>query len=32
LAGLALSQSGDMVITNRAELLALCQGSSALTR
>ncbi len=32
LAALALSQSGDMVITNRAELLALCQGSSALTR
>lgn len=32
LAALALSQFGDMVVTNRSELLALCSGSSALTR
>ena len=32
LAALALSQHGDMVITNRSELLALSQGSSTLTR
>ena len=32
LAALALTQSGDMVITNRSELLALCQGSSGITR
>jgi 2-dehydro-3-deoxygluconokinase len=32
LAALALSQFGDMVLTNKAELLALSQGSSALTR
>lgn len=32
LAALALSQHGDMVITNRSELLALSQGGSTLTR
>lgn len=32
LAALALSQFGDMVVTNRSELLALSQGSSTLTR
>jgi len=32
LAALALSQYGDMVITNKAELLALCQASSHLSR
>ena len=32
LAALALSQAGDMVITNESELLALSQGSSFLTR
>ena len=32
LAGLALSQHGDMVITNKPELLALIGGSSTLTR
>ena len=32
LAALALSQLGDMVITNKAELLALSQGDSTLTR
>jgi 2-dehydro-3-deoxygluconokinase len=32
LAALALSQFGDMVITNKAELLALSQGDSTLTR
>jgi 2-dehydro-3-deoxygluconokinase len=32
LAALALTQLGDMVITNKAELLALSQGSSSLTR
>ena len=32
LAALALSQSGDMVITNKVELLKLIQESSALTR
>ena len=32
LAALALSQHGDMVVTNRSELLALSQGSSNLTR
>jgi len=32
LAALALSQYGDMVITNKSELLALSQGSSNLTR
>ena len=32
LAALALSQFGDMVITNKSELLALSQGSSRLTR
>jgi len=32
LAALALSQFGDMVITNKPELLALSQGSSTLTR
>ena len=32
LAALALSQHGDMVITNKSELLALCQGSSSLMR
>ena len=32
LAALALSQYGDMVITNKSELLALSQGSSSLTR
>jgi 2-dehydro-3-deoxygluconokinase len=32
LAALALSQYGDMVITNKSELLALNQGSSSLTR
>ncbi len=32
LAALALSQYGDMVITNKSELLALSQGSSTLTR
>jgi 2-dehydro-3-deoxygluconokinase len=32
LAALALGQFGDMVITNKAELLALSQGSSSLTR
>jgi 2-dehydro-3-deoxygluconokinase len=32
LAALALSQSGDMVITNTSELLALTRGSSTLAR
>lgn len=32
LSALALSQFGDMVITNKSELLALSQGSSTLTR
>jgi len=32
LAALALSQRGDMVITNKSELLALTRGSSTLTR
>jgi len=32
LAALALNQFGDMVITNKEELLALSRGSSALTR
>jgi 2-dehydro-3-deoxygluconokinase len=32
LAALALSQFGDMVLTNKSELLALSQGSSTLTR
>jgi 2-dehydro-3-deoxygluconokinase len=32
LAALALSQFGDMVITNKSELLALSRGSSTLTR
>ena len=32
LAALALSQLGDMVITNKAELFALSQGDSTLTR
>ena len=32
LAALALSQFGDMVLTNKAELTSLCQGSSTLTR
>jgi 2-dehydro-3-deoxygluconokinase len=32
LAALALSQFGDMVVTNKSELLALSQGSSSLTR
>ena len=32
LAALALTQFGDMVITNKAELIALSQGSSSLTR
>jgi len=32
LAALALSQSGDMVITDKSELLALSRGSSTLTR
>ena len=32
LAALALSQYGDMVITNKSELLALSKGSSGLTR
>jgi 2-dehydro-3-deoxygluconokinase len=32
LAALALSQHGDMVITNKSELLALCKGSSSLMR
>ena len=32
LAALALSQLGDMVVTNKAELLALSQGDSTLTR
>jgi 2-dehydro-3-deoxygluconokinase len=32
LAALALSQDGDMVITNRAELRALGRGNSALSR
>jgi len=32
LAALALSQFGDMVITNKEELLALSRGSSSLTR
>ena len=32
LAALALSQLGDMVITNKDELLNLCKGDSALTR
>ncbi len=29
---MALSQKGDMVITTEAEMLALSQGSSTLTR
>lgn len=32
LSALALTQMGDMVVTNKAELLALSQGSSTLTR
>jgi 2-dehydro-3-deoxygluconokinase len=32
LAALALTQHGDMVITNKSELLALCQGNSGLIR
>jgi 2-dehydro-3-deoxygluconokinase len=32
LAALALTQVGDMVVTNRSELLALSRGSSSLTR
>ena len=32
LSALALTQSGDMVVTNKAELLALCQGSTSLLR
>jgi 2-dehydro-3-deoxygluconokinase len=32
LAALALSQFGDMVVTNKSELFALSQGSSTLTR
>jgi 2-dehydro-3-deoxygluconokinase len=32
LAALALTQFGDMVITNKSELIALSQGSSSLTR
>jgi len=32
LSALALSQYGDMVVTNKAELLALSQGSSTLSR
>ena len=32
LAALALSQFGDMVVTNKSELLALSHGSSSLTR
>jgi 2-dehydro-3-deoxygluconokinase len=32
LAALALTQHGDMVITNKSELLALCQESSSLSR
>src|SRR5215216_2330062 len=32
LAALALSQHGDMVVTNAAELLALCRGGSSLVR
>jgi 2-dehydro-3-deoxygluconokinase len=32
LAALALTQAGDMVITNKTELLALCQGSSGIMR
>jgi len=32
LAALALSQFGDMVVTNKSELLALSQGNSTLTR
>ena len=32
LAALALSQFGDMVLTNKSELIALSQGSSTLTR
>jgi 2-dehydro-3-deoxygluconokinase len=32
LAALALSQSGDMVVTDKAELLALSQGGSTLVR
>lgn len=32
LSALALSQNGDMVITNQSELLALSQGSSSITR
>jgi 2-dehydro-3-deoxygluconokinase len=32
LSALALTQFGDMVVTNKAELLALSQGSSTLTR
>ena len=32
LAALALSQHGDMVITNKEELLTLSRGSSSLTR
>ena len=32
LAALALTQLGDMVVTNKSELLALCQGSSSLMR
>jgi 2-dehydro-3-deoxygluconokinase len=32
LAALALSQYGDMVVTNKAELLALSQGRASLTR
>jgi len=32
LSALALSQFGDMVVTNKSELLALSQGSSSITR
>ncbi|HJR79029.1 MAG TPA: sugar kinase [Anaerolineales bacterium] len=32
LAALALSQAGDMVVTNKEELIALSKGSSSLTR
>jgi 2-dehydro-3-deoxygluconokinase len=32
LAALALTQSGDMVITNKSELLSLTEGSANLTR
>jgi hypothetical protein len=32
LAALALTQAGDMLITNQSELLALTKGSSTITR